>query len=147
MKIFRINAQDTLPLRGLVLRPGKPKSHCIFDGDELESTAHFGVTENNKILGIVSVYRRNSDKISLANGYQIRAMATDPTARGRGIGTMLLSAAEKYAFEHGAEYIWANARVGAKGFYAKAGYNVDSFEFEIAGVGPHVLIRKDRKPD
>jgi predicted GNAT family N-acyltransferase len=36
--------------------------------------------------------------------------------------------------------IWCNARVSAMGFYRKAGWTVESEEFEIEGVGPHVRM-------
>lgn len=144
MKIREISSAETLALRSEVLRPGRDISACKFDGDDAPETRHFGAVDmRDNILGIVSVYRQDNPVISIDGmSYQIRAMATAPACRGRGLGNLLLTAAENYAKSCCASLIWANARSSAIGFYTKAGFAVESEEFMIDGVGPHYLVTK-----
>ncbi|HDZ16189.1 MAG TPA: GNAT family N-acetyltransferase [Methylophaga aminisulfidivorans] len=143
MKINEIPSQDTLQLRNDILRPGKARSECVFEGDNAQKTRHFGAFDDAaNIEGIVSVYCNQNPLISHEVAYQIRAMATSRQSRGQGIGRLLLSAAEEYAKTAGASVVWANARQSAIGFYKKAGYDVISEEFVIDGIGPHYLVSK-----
>ena len=59
----------------------------------------------------------------------------------RGIGRQLLSFAVDPRVLH-----WCNARVEAIGFYAKAGWTVESEPFEIPTVGPHVKMLRLPQP-
>lgn len=143
MDIKEISSKDTLPLRNEILRPGKDISACIFEGDDAPNTRHFGaIDKTDKIVGIVSVYRNDNPSIKIENAYQIRAMATDSTCRGKGVGKLLLAAVEKYAKAEGSPLVWANARTSATGFYTKEGYRLASSEFNIDGIGPHYLVIK-----
>ena len=54
----------------------------------------------------------------------------------------LLEYAEKKVIQSEANYIWANARTSAWGFYEKLGYKILGEQFEIKGIGPHYLIYK-----
>jgi len=92
------------------------------------------------LVGVVSIYKRLNSEVHTGCGFQIRAMATCDSVRGKGIGLKLLNSAETCAFDLGAHYLWANARTSATGFYKKAGYTVCGEEFDIQGVGPHFLI-------
>lgn len=142
MIVQEIDATSTLDIRQRLLRPQLRPEDCFYAGDRDSSTTHFGAFLDDKQVGIVSLYQRGSEKIDRPNGYQIRAMATLEEARGMGAGRALLQAAENHAFADGAGYIWANARIVAKGFYEKAGYQIGEDEFNIEGVGLHVLIWK-----
>ncbi|CAK8724556.1 hypothetical protein KKHLCK_14390 [Candidatus Electrothrix laxa] len=142
MKVARISASDTLSLRHSLLRPNAPISECIYPGDDDQSTGHFGASDNGVLVGIVSIYRINHLDIAGENGFQLRAMATAKSQRGKGFGCQLLHAAENFAIKNKAQYIWANARVPAVGFYMKSSYDIKSKEFIISGVGPHLLVSK-----
>lgn len=126
----------------MLLRPNDPISECIFPGDDEQTTGHFGALDDEKIVGIVSVYRRSNSNIAEENGFQIRAMATATSQRGKGFGSQLLYAAENFAMKNNALYIWANARSHIVGFYTKLNYDIRSQEFVISGVGPHLLVSK-----
>ncbi len=141
MLIREIESLDTLEVRQAILRPNGAIEDCIFSGDNDSSTKHFGSFNGNLLIGIVSIYKRAHSDFH-GNGYQIRAMATLPEARGKGAGAKLLKRAEEYAFKNGADYIWANARVSAKEFYQKSNYNIGAKEFSIVGVGLHVIVSK-----
>lgn len=72
--------------------------------------------------------------------WRIRGMATIPEARGRGAGTAVLSALVEHAVGNGATRIWCNARIGARSLYERAGFRVDSEQFEIPEIGPHYVM-------
>ena len=144
MKIIEINASDTLALRQRLLRQKLQPQDCYFPGDHDDTTFHLGCLIESglpdELVGIVSMYKRDNEAIYDGCGYQIRAMASDENARGKGVGLKLLNTAQTKASARGADYIWANARVSAVGFYTKAGYDVVGDEFEIAGVGLHYVV-------
>ena len=141
MEIREVGSQDTLELRLMVLRPNGSLADCTFPGDDDAFTKHYGAFVENSLFGIVSIYPREHADFS-GVGFQIRAMATLPQARGKGAGSRLLKAAEVYAFENDADYVWANARISAMEFYRKSEYTIDDNEFHIEGVGPHVIVSK-----
>ena len=153
MIIRKIKSIDTLSLRQEVLRPKNEIAECFYEGDDDKTTAHFGALQNDTIVGVISVYKRSNPIICSDHGFQLRAMATASNVRGKGIGLKLLEVAENYAEQNYAEqnyaeqnksnYIWANARTVAIGFYKKAGYTTESQKFEIKGVGPHCLVIKN----
>lgn len=141
MQIVEISADETLSLRSNILRPGLKVEQCNYPGDTDNSTHHLGCYVNKELVGIVSIYERSNPELhNNGCGFQIRAMATSEAVRGKGIGASLLKAALELAIKSGADYIWANARASAIGFYKKAGYKIDSEEFQIEGVGAHFLI-------
>lgn len=145
MEVRQIDVRATLGIRQQILRPQLKEQDCLFPGDTDPTTTHFGAYIGDKQIGIVSLFKRDSGDLALTQGYQIRAMATLQEARGKGVGLQLLKSAENYAFTNGGHHIWANARVEAKGFYQKAGYQlIDKDEFYIEDVGWHLLICKYR---
>ena len=142
MQIKAITAADTLMLRQQILRPGGELTDCQFPGDTDRSTQHIGAYLKGDLVGIVSVYARACKELG-ENGFQLRAMAVSEAARGKQVGLKLLGAAEEAAFAAGADYIWANARASALGFYEKADYQVLGDEFMIEGVGAHFLVYRE----
>jgi ribosomal protein S18 acetylase RimI-like enzyme len=74
--------------------------------------------------------------------WRVRGMATEPEARGRGAGSAVLDALIEHAAAQGATRIWCNARIPAVSLYARAGFEVESEEFEIPGIGPHVVMAR-----
>ena len=141
MEIREIQSKETLNIRLEILRPNGTLKDCVFPGDSEHTTKHFGAFIDHSLVGIVSIYKVGHSSFK-GLGFQIRAMATLPEARGKGAGSYLLKSAEAYAFNHGADYIWANARTSAKEFYRKTGYCVSEYEFNIKGIGPHVIVSK-----
>ena len=142
IQITVINVAETLPLRQQILRPGGEPSSCQFLGDTDHSTQHLGAYLHGDLVGIVSVYARSHQGLG-NHGFQLRAMAVAEAARGKQVGLKLLRAAEEAAFAAGADYLWANARANALGFYEKAGFRVVGDEFDIEGVGAHWLVFRE----
>jgi GNAT superfamily N-acetyltransferase len=138
-----IAAADTHPLRLAVLRPGLPPEEAAFPGDDDPATAHFGAFVGGRLAGIASLYREpRPGGPSGAGGWRIRGMATLPEARGRGLGRALLDACVAHAGAQGGSEVWCNARTVAVEFYAAAGFDVVSEQFDIPGIGPHLVMRR-----
>jgi len=74
--------------------------------------------------------------------WRVRAMATEPHARGGGAGRAVLDALVAHARAHGGSRVWCNARVGARSFYERAGWRIASEEFEIPGIGIHFVMER-----
>ncbi|WP_339611148.1 GNAT family N-acetyltransferase, partial [uncultured Planktosalinus sp.] len=120
IKIKAINAEETISVRHAVLRPGKSISSCNFEGDQLESTVHFGLFAKNKLAAIASFYEK---KNPLFNGSQIqlRGMAVLENYKAKGFGRLLLETGEQLATQKKSTILWFNARIAAIPFYEKYG--------------------------
>ena len=57
--VKKITALETYTVRQEVLRKGKPIETCHFIGDDATTTTHFGLFENENMIGAVSVYKTN----------------------------------------------------------------------------------------
>jgi ribosomal protein S18 acetylase RimI-like enzyme len=135
IRVESVPAELTRPLRQAVLRPHEsleelasheqPGAHAVgaFDGERLIAVGFVGPD------GEVDEWR-------------VRGMATAPEARGRGAGSAVLGALIEHAAAQGATRIWCNARIPALSLYARAGFEVESEEFEIPGIGPHVVMAR-----
>ena len=71
----------------------------------------------------------------------LQRMAVARSARGRGVGARLLGLAHAEAAASGAREVELHAQMGARDFYARAGYAAEGPEFEEAGIA-HVLMRR-----
>ena len=67
-------------------------------------------------------------------------MATDADVRGAGFGAALLGGCIGRATASGGAELWCNARMPAVGFYRRAGFEVVSEEFDVPGIGVHVVM-------
>jgi predicted GNAT family N-acyltransferase len=133
---------EILALRHRELRPGLPLEAARFDGDDEESTRHFGAfLAGGSVVACASFMARPWQH---ERAWQLRGMATRADLARRGLGTALLDFAESsIRAELGAHLLWCNARVGAVPFYARVGWSVVSEPFDIAGVGPHrAMLRR-----
>jgi GNAT superfamily N-acetyltransferase len=74
--------------------------------------------------------------------WRVRGMATAPEHRGRGIGAQILAALVDHARAQGATRVWCNARTPALSLYERAGFAIESEEFEIPGIGPHFVMAR-----
>lgn len=144
MKTRQITAEEVIPLRLEVLRPGLPRETAIFEGDELGSTTHWGAfTDEGQLVSIATVLRAPKPG-NQRPAWQIRGMATSPSVRGDGYGTAVVQSIVTYVQEREPEgVIWCNAREGAVQFYRGLKFRTEGAKFEIPGVGPHiVMVRK-----
>jgi GNAT superfamily N-acetyltransferase len=135
-----IDAAQTIPLRHAVLRPGRPVSSAHFSGDAAVDTRHFGAFRDERLLSVASLFLAEMPGRPGVRAYQLRGMATEPSARGIGLGRLLVQACVDFARAAKAEILWCNARTSAAGFYQKHGFQVEGAEFEIPDVGPHYVM-------
>jgi predicted GNAT family N-acyltransferase len=134
--IRQVAGDDIRPLRHRVLRPGQTFEETVYPGDDLPDTVHLGAFDGDRLVGIASLYREGRD----GDGWRLRGMATDATVRGGGYGAALLGACISHVAASGGGELWCNARMAAVGFYRRVGFEVVSDEFEVEGIGPHVVM-------
>lgn len=140
--IKEITASETFSVRQPVLRPGKNIETCHFEGDNLNTTRHFGLFVNQKLAGIASLFKERTSLLSENNQFQLRGMAVLTDFQMKGIGELLVKHAEKNAIDRAGSLIWFNARETAVGFYEKFGYKIIGEPFEINDIGTHFIMYK-----
>ncbi|WP_447635090.1 GNAT family N-acetyltransferase [Flavobacterium microcysteis] len=140
--IKEIPALETFSVRQPVLRPGKSIESCHFEGDNLESTKHFGLFSNEKLAGIASLFEHPTPFLKEKSQFQLRGMAVLPEFQKQGLGEALVKHAENDALERGGKIIWFNAREIAVAFYKKLGYEIIGEPFDIADIGKHYVMYK-----
>ncbi|MBZ9785961.1 GNAT family N-acetyltransferase [Psychroflexus sp. CAK57W] len=142
VEIKYISSGETIDLRHLVLRQGRPRNSSHMKGDHLKSTKHIGAFIDSKCVGVLSLFLASTDQLSNLSQYQLRGMAVDPEHRKKNIGRKLISFSENELRSRNVEVIWCNAREIAVNFYKKLDFEVISDEFHIPDVGPHYVMYK-----
>ena len=146
MEIKKISSLETYPVRHEVLRKGKPIETCQFKGDDDENTVHFGLYQNERLIGIISIFKEKNDLFSETNQFQIRGMAVLEEFQGKGFGAELVREAENHCISLNTDLIWFNARENAVPFYKKLNYIIIGDSFLIPDVGIHfAMYKKIRK--
>lgn len=140
--IKKISSTETFLVRHPVLRKGKSLESCHFEGDDLETTQHFGLYLNQKLVGIISLFKKNNPAFLEIIQYQIRGMAVLENQQKTGFGKALILHSEEYCKNQSVDLIWFNARIEASGFYEKMGYEKIGIPFEIPDVGQHIVMFK-----
>ena len=138
--IKKITTEATFSVRNPVLRPNLPVESCRFEGDQLPSTVHLGYFDQEKLVGIVSVFEKANANWPNSSQIQIRGMAVLEDFQKKGIGEKLIQTVIKEALNNKTELIWFNARKNAVPFYEKLGFHIYGTAFEIEGVGTHYLM-------
>jgi predicted N-acetyltransferase YhbS len=134
---------DVRELRHRVLRPHQRPEELVYDADDAPDALHLGAFEDGKLVAIASITREPSPGSADPGSWRVRGMATLPEARGRGIGSELLRRCVEHARRNGASFVWCNGRVGARTFYERHGFAVVRGPFDIAGIGPHLELRRE----
>lgn len=144
MKVLRISASDTYPLRQQVLVPDHDLQKAKFEHDDDEDISfHLGAFKDGNLVSVASFYYERNPLFPDQHQYQLRGMATLPEYRNLGLSSELLNMAFPIIKQNFCTLLWCNARVSAVGYYEKVGfkkYNGDVFEIE--DIGPHVLMYK-----
>jgi len=137
--IRRVRLEDVIDLRHQVLRQGLPRDAAIFDGDEDPSARHYGAFDGERLIGCATLHLSRWDE---APAWQLRGMAVADGLRSRGVGHQLLFFIDQDLTDSPVRMLWCNARVPARAFYQKLGWQVVSGTFEIPTAGPHVKMVK-----
>jgi GNAT superfamily N-acetyltransferase len=139
--VITINALQVYPLRLQVLRPGGTLGECIWPGDDLSTTIHFGaVSSDGQIAGVASFYEQSHPELKASKPVQLRGMATHPDVRGKGFGKAIVVHALQYYREQGADLMWCNAREVAVSFYENLGFQITGDPFNIGNIGKHWVM-------
>ena len=140
IEIRSLTAEETVPLRWVILRTGLPRETAVFPGDEAATSRHFGALIEGRLVGVATIHLAPMPGGS--ESYQVRGMATVEEVRGIGAGSALLAACAAEARREGARRLWCNARTPAAGFYEKHGFARLGEAFEIPTAGPHFLMAR-----
>jgi predicted GNAT family N-acyltransferase len=142
MRATPVDAEAVRPLRSEVLRSGQTPAELVYPGDETAGTLHLAIRADGSIVGVASVMEDAHPRSPEPGDWRIRGMATRAQLRGRGIGATLLWRCQSHVRVQGGARIWCNARVAARTFYERDGFEVEGEVFEIAGIGAHYLMSK-----
>jgi ribosomal protein S18 acetylase RimI-like enzyme len=135
-------AAEVRPLRARLLRPGQAPEELVYEGDALPGALHLLARTGERAVGIASVSPEAAPGHPGTPGWRVRGMATLPEVRGAGVGEALLRACLEHAAARGGALAWCNARTPAAGFYARFGFEVEGEEFDLPGIGPHLLMTR-----
>lgn len=141
-EIRKISSIDTFLVRHPILREGKPIESCQFDGDDFETTTHFGLFIDKNLIGVISVFKNNNVIFNFENQFQIRGMAILNNFQRKGFGDELVKHSEEFVKSQFGKLIWFNARESAVPFYEKLGYTKIGEPFFIADIGIHHIMKK-----
>jgi predicted GNAT family N-acyltransferase len=143
IEIRCVGAEDVRPIRRRVLRAGLPSPNLAFEGDEARDTCHVGAFVDGRLVAVATVIRNPPpDDPAATDAWQVRGMATEPAARGRGLGGELLQRGLEHVQGHGGGLVWCNARIRAVPFYERHGFARKGEVFDIPDIGPHVRMSR-----
>jgi len=140
MIIKKIDSSQTTSIRHQILRAGQPIETCYYPNDNAPGTFHLGVFIDDELVAIGSFYAENQSDVNYSTQCRFRGIATIPEYRNQGYAYALIEKAIDKIKPLGVEVIWCNARTSALGLYKKLGMKVVSDEFEIEGIGPHLVM-------
>ncbi len=104
--------------------------------DETDSVAtHFVAYESGEPVGVCRVFVRDG-------GWVLGRFAVLAENRGRGIGRMLIAAAEEYVRAEGGAELSLHSQLRASEFYAKCGYTAVGEPYLEEGC-PHITMKKE----
>lgn len=142
--VSRINLSDpryqqVWELREEILR--KPLGLSLRNEDLSRDAinAIFIAEHEGKVIGCVFMEPLDKKEI------QLRAMAVYNKWQGKGVGRLLVQAAEEYTWQEGFDKIILHARKVVMGFYKSLGYDAFGDQFIEVGI-PHLMMEKKR-PD
>ena len=151
LTISRIPAAAARPLRTRVLRPDWPTDRLlVLDADSGPAAVHVAALRGGETLSVATVYPEApaddqrgivpEEAFAPGAGWQLRGMATAEQARGQGVGGAVLAECVRAVRDGGGAVLWCHARLAAVRFYEREGLAVVGPEFDIAGIGPHVVM-------
>jgi len=144
-----VEPSRTYVLRQQVLRPKMRLEEMGLFGDDGPDTGIYAAVDEatGEVVGTGTV-RREEPPPGLAESvapqahadpWRLRSMATREDLRGTGIGALVLDSCVRHVGALGGGFLWCNARVPARRFYARAGFSEWGGEFEAQGV-PHIVM-------
>ena len=144
IKIIEIeNSRDLYPIRHKVLWQHKTVDNCGIEPDNFDSTFHIGaIDENGQIVGTSTFIKESNTAFDQNTQYRLRAMATTPSTRGKGVGKAIIEYALDELAKRRVELLWCDARVIACGFYENLNFEIKGEMYDVPDIGPHKLMYK-----
>ena len=136
-ELIVVPAEECLPLREQILRPGQPPSAYNYAEDGHPRALHFAVKDGRKVIGVASLLPEG--RKDAREAWRLRGMAVAEDRRSQGLGHMLLLAVQAVVDQRGGG-LWCTARTPVEGFYQRHGFVRQGAPFEIEGAGPHVVM-------
>jgi GNAT superfamily N-acetyltransferase len=131
------------PLRGEVLRPGRPAESSAMHDDDHPLTRHAAVTVDGVAVAVGSILPEAPPwAIDLGASWRLRGMATRDGMRSGGLGSAVLTALLEHARSEGGRLVWCAARIRAQPFYERFGFAPRGERFMTEGV-EHVHMWRD----
>ena len=142
MKTLWIERGDPLlpewaELRSRVLREPLGLRYSDADFEEEKDDRQLVGVIDGKVVGGLLVRTKGQP----TGVWKIRQFAVDPDYQGRGIGAVLMSAAEAAARDEAVAEFVLHSREVVVGFYEKLGFTIEGESFEEVGI-PHRKMRK-----
>jgi len=129
VSIEQIRPELTWRLRRDVLYPQKKVFEMGMDEDAYGY--HFGAFQNNKLVGVISLFKNDND-------WQFRKFAVEPSVQNQGIGSAVLQYITNFTINEGGTALWCNARLSAIPFYLRHDFmqtgelfSKNGFDYEI----------------
>lgn len=136
-----VAAIETRELRQRVLRPHQTLDELVVPGEDDPRGRWFGVVKDGSIVGTAGVVAEESPDHPGEPAWRVRAMATDESVRGTGLGRWLLRACLDHVHRSDGGLVWASVRTPAVVLYERHGFEVVSDEWEEPHIGPHVRMQ------
>lgn len=143
-EVCRVDPLKLHDLRRRALRSNNPEV-SVGDPRDGESTSlHFAGYLGDRLVVSASFFPSTSPVDPDVKSYQLRYMATDFDAQGKGYGAEVLEFAESQLREQGVRQVWANGRDTALGFYRAIGWEIVEGSEHLSPETklPHTVIYK-----
>lgn len=136
--VERVEAEITRPLRRRLLRPHQSLESLQVAGEGDGETVWLAALGEEGVVGTAGIVAEPAP--GGGEGWRVRAMAVEPSLRGRGVGAELLAGCIDHAATRSERMVWCKARVPAVDFYRGAGFVVVGEVFDEPDIGPHVTM-------
>lgn len=113
IQIEQIAYDFTWPIRQEVMYPDQDLNFVKLENDEIG--IHFALYFDHKLTGVVSLFNEK-------DSYQFRKLAILDDLQKKGFGTKLMEYIIDFCKIQKASKLWCNARVNAKEFYKRLGF-------------------------
>lgn len=143
MIVKRIHLKDTFKIRKAVLGIDGVEESYHFDGDNDQDTFHLGAFVESNLVSVASFYFKPNPNFNIDNQFQLQGMATLESHRKQGLSRELLNVAFPIIKQNFCNLVWCNARISARAFYEKLGFEAFGNEFEVEGIGTHILMSRE----
>ena len=137
-----VTADEALPIRAAVLRPGLALSAAAYAGDAHPEAYHAGAFVCGNLIGVATVFPDILPESENPLAWRLRGMAVQDAFHGLGVGRTLLGHCIDHVAEMGGNLLWCYARTVVLGFYRVMGFQPLGNEFVIPVSGLHYFMAR-----